>query len=64
MHAALDEGSDVTARSAGRNVLLQGAGWMLVVVGLAAMMPPGWADGEPEAHESGVHGTSTPASRG
>jgi hypothetical protein len=31
----------VTAKSAGKHVLLQGAGWILVIVGLAGMVLPG-----------------------
>lgn len=31
----------MSARSTGKHVLLQGAGWLLVIVGLAAMVLPG-----------------------
>jgi len=38
---ALNGGPDVSAKSTGKHVLLQGAGWILVIVGLAAMVLPG-----------------------
>ena len=31
----------MTAKSTGKHVLLQGGGWLLVIVGLAAMVLPG-----------------------
>jgi hypothetical protein len=36
-----DGGRAVSVKSTGKHILLQGAGWLLVVVGLAAMVLPG-----------------------
>lgn len=38
---AVGRGAAVSAKSTGKHILLQGAGWLLVVVGLAAMVLPG-----------------------
>lgn len=41
MRNVLDEGPTVSAKSTGKHVLLQGAGWILVIFGLAALVLPG-----------------------